>query len=102
MQPNYEVADVFRHTATEKLRLTVHQQKTLRAIKDCRTAALGRELAAPPTTIGHERTFAGTAKFSQELPFTATILGTAVSDAEAASLREQGAPRRPPKRLSFP
>jgi len=46
MQPNYEVADVFRHTATEKLRLTVHQQKTLRAIKDCRTAALGGHVDA--------------------------------------------------------
>ena len=39
MQPQYEVADVLRHTDTADFR--VHQQKTLRALQQCRTAALG-------------------------------------------------------------
>lgn len=39
MQPRWQVADVLRHTDLQGF--AVHQQKTLRAIKDCRTAALG-------------------------------------------------------------
>lgn len=39
MQPQWEVADVLRQVNTETF--TVHQQKTLRAITQCRTAALG-------------------------------------------------------------
>lgn len=39
MQPQREVADVLCHTDLQGY--TVHQQKTLRAIRDCRTAALG-------------------------------------------------------------
>ena len=41
MQPAWEVADVLRHTNVSSLHLTIHQQKTLRAIEQCRTAALG-------------------------------------------------------------
>ncbi len=40
MQPKYEVAGVLRNTDIEKLRLTVHHQKTLRAIQQCRTQRL--------------------------------------------------------------
>ncbi len=39
MQPKWEVADVLRHVNTEAF--TIHQQKTLRAIVQCRTPALG-------------------------------------------------------------
>ena len=46
MQPKYEVADVLRNTDIEKLHLTVHHQKTLRAIQQCRTAALGGHVDA--------------------------------------------------------
>jgi Transposase zinc-binding domain len=46
MQPKYEVADVLRHTDPSLLSLTVHQQKTLRAIAQCRTAALGGHVDA--------------------------------------------------------
>ncbi len=46
MQPKYEVADVFRNTDIEKLCLSIHQQKTLRAIKQCRTTALGGHVDA--------------------------------------------------------
>lgn len=41
MQPQWEVADVLRHVDTSGLSLSVHQQKTLRALRQCRTAALG-------------------------------------------------------------
>ena len=41
MQPKYEVARVLHHTDDTLLSLSVHQQKTLRAIAHCRTAALG-------------------------------------------------------------
>ena len=41
-----EVADVLRNTDFEKLRLTVHHQKTLRSIQQCRTAALGGHVDA--------------------------------------------------------
>jgi hypothetical protein len=46
MQPAWEVADVLRHAPTEDLKLNVQQQKTLRAIKACRTAALGGHIDA--------------------------------------------------------
>ena len=46
MQPKCEVADVLRNTDIEKLCLTVHHQKTLRAIEQCRTAALGGHVDA--------------------------------------------------------
>jgi len=39
MQPRCEVADVLRHVSTDTF--TIHQQKTLRAIAQCRTLALG-------------------------------------------------------------
>ena len=39
MQPNWEVADVLRQVNTASF--TIHQQKTLRAIVQCRTSALG-------------------------------------------------------------
>ena len=41
MQPQYEVADVLRHTDLSSSGFTVHQQKTLRALQQCRTAVLG-------------------------------------------------------------
>jgi hypothetical protein len=41
MQPAGEVAAVLRHTRLSSLQLSVHQQKTLRAIEQCRTAVLG-------------------------------------------------------------
>ena len=44
MQPQWEVADVLRHTDLQSF--TVHQQKTLRALKDCRTADLGGHVDA--------------------------------------------------------
>lgn len=44
MQPQWEVADVLRHT--DIAGFNVHQQKTLRALKDCRTAALGGHVDA--------------------------------------------------------
>lgn len=40
-QSRSEVADILRNTAIANLRLSIHQQKTLRAIEQCRTAALG-------------------------------------------------------------
>jgi hypothetical protein len=46
MQAKYEVADVLRHTAASPLTLTIHQQRTLRAISNCRTAALGGHVDA--------------------------------------------------------
>ena len=44
MQPRWEVADVLRHTDLQGY--NVHRQKTLRALKDCRTAALGGHVDA--------------------------------------------------------
>lgn len=44
MQPRWEVADVLGHTGVEGF--NVHQQKTLRALKYCRTAALGGHVDA--------------------------------------------------------
>lgn len=41
MQPRHEVADVLRYTDLSSSVFTVHQQKTLRALQQCRTAALG-------------------------------------------------------------
>ena len=46
MQPKYEVADVLRNTDIEKLRSSIHHQKTLRALQQCRTAALGGHVDA--------------------------------------------------------
>ena len=46
MQPQCEVADVLRCIDLEKQGFTVHQKKTLRALKDCRTAALGGHVDA--------------------------------------------------------
>jgi hypothetical protein len=41
MQPRWEVADVIREVNTDCPSFSIHQQKTLRAITQCRTAALG-------------------------------------------------------------
>ena len=41
-----EVADVLKHTNLDDLMLSVHQQKTLRAVQLCRTAALGGHVDA--------------------------------------------------------
>lgn len=41
MQPRWEVADVLRRADINPSILTIHQQKTLRALSQCRTAALG-------------------------------------------------------------
>jgi hypothetical protein len=41
MQPQWEVADVLRLVNIELPAFSIHQQKTLRALKHCRTAALG-------------------------------------------------------------
>ena len=41
MQQGWEVADVFGRINTDSLSFTIHQQKTLRALTQCRTAALG-------------------------------------------------------------
>lgn len=49
MQPVSEVASVLRHTDLSSLHLTIHQQKTLRAITQCRTAALGGHIDACDT-----------------------------------------------------
>lgn len=46
MQAKCEVADVLRNTAVEKLCLNIHQQKNLRALEQCRTAALGGHIDA--------------------------------------------------------
>jgi len=46
MQPQCEVAGVLLHTCLPSLQLNVHQQKTLRAIEQCRTAALGGHIDA--------------------------------------------------------
>lgn len=41
MQPQWEVADVLRHIDLSSINLSVQQQKILRVIESCRTAALG-------------------------------------------------------------
>jgi len=41
MQPRWEVADVLRRTDIASAVFTVHQQKTLGALQQCRTSALG-------------------------------------------------------------
>ncbi len=46
MQPRWEVAHVLRACDWEELGLGVHQQKTLRALMHCRTAALGGHVDA--------------------------------------------------------
>lgn len=46
MQPQYEVADVLRYAAISDASFSIHQQKTLRAITQCRTAALGGHVDA--------------------------------------------------------
>src|SRR6187399_1347054 len=49
MQPSCEIAQVLQRTNVSSLRLTIHQQKTLRAIEACRTAALGGHIDACDT-----------------------------------------------------
>ncbi len=46
MQPHCEVAHVLQHAHLSSLLLSAHPQKTLRAIEDCRTAALGGHIDA--------------------------------------------------------
>lgn len=46
MSPKKEIADVIRHVLLSDSQYTVHQQKTLRAISICRTAALGGHVDA--------------------------------------------------------
>ena len=46
MQPAYEVADVLRSIQIDCPSFSIHQQKTLRAISLCRTAALGGHIDA--------------------------------------------------------
>lgn len=46
MQPAWEVADVLRRSNPSLLQLNGHQQKTLRAITQCRTTALGGHVDA--------------------------------------------------------
>ena len=46
MQAKYEVADVLRLANTQTETFTIHQQKTLRALQQCRTAALGGHIDA--------------------------------------------------------
>lgn len=46
MQTKWEVVDILQKTTLSELDLTVHQQKTLRAIQLCRTAALGGHIDA--------------------------------------------------------
>jgi hypothetical protein len=46
MQPKYEVADVLRHAHVSDASFSIHQQKTLRALAQCRTAALGGHVDA--------------------------------------------------------
>ena len=46
MQPVWEVAAVLNRVNTSSLPFTIHQQKTLRAIEQCRTAALGGHIDA--------------------------------------------------------
>lgn len=46
MQPKYEVASVLRRANIIDASLSIHRQKTLRAIAQCRTAALGGHVDA--------------------------------------------------------
>src|SRR4051812_32442859 len=46
MQPPWEVADVLRGATITDAGFSIHQQKTLRAIGQCRTAALGGHVDA--------------------------------------------------------
>jgi hypothetical protein len=46
MQPAWEVADVLRRVHTSDASFSIHQQKTLRALARCRTAALGGHVDA--------------------------------------------------------
>ena len=46
MQPQWEVSDVLKKVALSDLCFTVHQEKTLRALTLCRTAALGGHVDA--------------------------------------------------------
>jgi hypothetical protein len=46
VQPKYEVADVLHRVNTSEASFTIHQQKTLRALTQCRTAALGGHVDA--------------------------------------------------------
>ena len=46
MQPGWEVADVLRRATINDASYSVHQQKTLRALTQCRTAALGGHVDA--------------------------------------------------------
>lgn len=46
MQPKWEVADVLRQMDIEQQSVTGHQKKVLRAMADCRTAALGGHIDA--------------------------------------------------------
>jgi len=48
MRPKYEIADIINQFYDEKfrLRIPVHQQRTLRALQQCRTAALGGHVEA--------------------------------------------------------
>ncbi len=49
MQPQWEVADVLRKVDLSHQNFTVHQEKTLRALTLCRTAALGGHIDACDT-----------------------------------------------------
>ena len=46
MQPKWEIADVLRSANLDSLCLNIHKQKTLRVLKQCRTAALGGHVDA--------------------------------------------------------
>jgi hypothetical protein len=46
MQPAWQVADVLREATISDADFSIHQQKTLRAIAQCRTAALGGHVDA--------------------------------------------------------
>lgn len=46
MQPKWEVAEVLRHTDLDHLQINSHKQKTLRALQQCRTAAMGGHVDA--------------------------------------------------------
>lgn len=46
MQPKWEVAEVLRNTDLAHLQINSHKQKTLRALEQCRTAAMGGHVDA--------------------------------------------------------
>lgn len=46
MQPKWEVADVLRNVNLDHLQINSHKQKTLRALEQCRTAAMGGHVDA--------------------------------------------------------